>query len=289
MTEQITHDPVQDKPKVYEQRWFWPVLGWALVLVITVSTYLIIVYASNPFNAIVPTMFFLIGGLAVVAFLATRRGYLPHFMAIAVLLPFLFGAALYQGSLDRLKAELEDFGNDLSQSVEEEPLLGESPFPDPSEAPLDGEDAGPAQPIDGGTYTWASGVTMALKITKIEPWGSKDDYCGDGSCGISNPDDMRVVLHYDVSVPDGDGGAFDPSSCPGDLYLKDGGDDNSIISVSGQYAHDIDGKIFPGGSKSGDKEYSIEKDFKGAEFYFESSCGDVNMDGETAYFEGVIG
>jgi hypothetical protein len=30
---------------------------------------------------------------------------------------------------------------------------------------------------------------MKTQVIRIEPSGKKDDYCGDGSCGVSNPDD----------------------------------------------------------------------------------------------------
>ena len=79
------------------------------------------------------------------------------------------------------------------------------------------EEGPPTLPLDGGTYTWSSGVTMTLEVVKKEPWGSTDDYCGDGSCGVSNPDDLRWVLHYEVSVPKDMPAPFDPMSCPGEL------------------------------------------------------------------------
>jgi hypothetical protein len=101
---------------------------------------------------------------------------------------------------------------------------------------------------------------MTVSVERVEAWGDKDDYCGDGSCGISNPDDLRWVLKYEVSVPETMNKPFDPSRCPGELQILNGNDDESIIGVSGDYARFLDGNIFPGATKFGVDEYSIEKD-----------------------------
>jgi len=74
---------------------------------------------------------------------------------------------------------------------------------------------------------------------------------------------------------------------PGDLHISNGNDDESLISVAGDFASYLDGKILPGAKKSGDAEYSIESRALGEEFYMESYCGDPDFI-EPAYFIGVI-
>jgi hypothetical protein len=143
-------------------------------------------------------------------------------------------------------------------------------------------------PLDGGSYTWASGVTMKLTVDRVEPYGAKDDFCGDGSCGIANPDDTRVVLKYEVTVPADASEPFDASSCPGQLYPTSGNDEDALSGVYGDAAKPISGKIFPGSTKTGFDEYYLEKAYADQEFYIESSCGDTDYDGETAYFVGTF-
>lgn len=144
-------------------------------------------------------------------------------------------------------------------------------------------------PLDGGSYTWASGVTMKLSVDRVEPWGHKSDFCGDGSCGIADPDDTRVVLKFEVTVPPDASEPFDASSCPGQMYPTSGNEDDALSGVYGDFAKPISGKIFPGATKTGFDEYYVEKAYAGQEFYVESSCGDADYDGETAYFVGTLG
>jgi hypothetical protein len=144
------------------------------------------------------------------------------------------------------------------------------------------------QPLDGGEYTWPNGVRLALRVVKVEPWGGTDDYCGDGSCGVSNPDDLRWVLRYDVTVPESFPGPFDAYSCPGELHIVNGNDDDAMILVAGADFRSLDGTILPGATRYGQAEYSIERDALGGEFYIESSCGDTEFAGEVAYFRGTI-
>ena len=154
----------------------------------------------------------------------------------------------------------------------------------------DGEEGGGFEqlPLNGGTYTWTNGVTMSLSVDRTEPWGDRDDFCGDGSCGVANPDDTRVVLRYDVTVPEDASEPFDAYACPGDLNVMSGNSDEALSGVAGDYDREIDGKIFPGQSKFGLAEYYIEKDYAGGEFFIESSCGD-ELEGESAYFVGTLG
>jgi hypothetical protein len=145
----------------------------------------------------------------------------------------------------------------------------------------------PDTTIDGASYTWGSGVTMKLKVTHKEPYGSTDDFCGDGTCGIARPDDMTWALKYEISVPK-DGEPLDPMmGCPGELHIVNGNDDDSLGLVAGDYSSDPGGNIRPGATKSGVAEYYIKKKSLGERFYIESTCGDPNGE-EAAYFEQVI-
>jgi hypothetical protein len=54
--------------------------------------------------------------------------------------------------------------------------------------------------------------------------------------------------------------------------------------VSGKYARDLYDNIFPGATKYGVQEYSIERAVNGEEFYLESTCGG----NQVKYFRGKI-
>src|SRR4029078_13664501 len=127
--------------------------------------------------------------------------------------------------------------------------------------------------------TWDNGVTMKLSVQRVEPWGTLDDFCGDGSCGVPNKDDTRFVIRYGVTVPQDFDGPFHLSSCPGSLLPKEGNDEEALSSVAGDYSKQVEGKIFPGGTKFGIDEYYIEKAYADGEFYIESSCGDTEFNG----------
>lgn len=231
--------------------------------------------------------------LAVAAYLGTRRGHAAPFLAVAILLPYALAGVLSYASVQRATSEFEDFfgsedlQSDLGVDGDGEPSVEGGQLPSSDVAP---EADGPATlPLDGGTYTWQSGVEMTISISRKEPWGSIDDYCGDGSCGVSNPDDLRVVFEYQVTVPDYITQPFDASSCPGALHIASGNDDEAIISVAGDYASYLEGKILPGQAKSGRDEYSIERSAVGEEFYIESSCGDpYNETDGPVYFTATI-
>jgi hypothetical protein len=158
----------------------------------------------------------------------------------------------------------------------------------PTEQPTPEDDGPGLQPFEGGSYTRENGITMKTEVLRIEPWGETNDYCGDGSCGVSNPDDTRMVLRYTVAVPKSFKGTFDPGSCPGDMHVANGNDDDSFVSVAGEYQKSLTGKMLPGATKYGDSEYSIEKKAVNETFYIESSCGDPDYTGELAYFGGKI-
>lgn len=142
-------------------------------------------------------------------------------------------------------------------------------------------------PFDGGSYTWESGVTMTLSLETVEPYGRKDDFCGDGSCGVALPEDTRVALKYEVSVPENYTEAFDAYGCPGELHVSEGNDDDAFGLVAGDYDSDIGGSILPGTAKFGVMEFYISKEYADSEFYIESSCGDDSYD-ESAFFAGTF-
>ena len=150
----------------------------------------------------------------------------------------------------------------------------------------EGEQA--AEPFDGGTYTWKSGIRMDTKVEKVEPWGgASDDFCGDGSCGVADPDDTRFVLRYTVTVPKDFAGKFEPYSCPGDLEPMNGNADEALSGVMGDDYRSLDELILPGATKFGVGEYYIEKAYATETFYIQSTCGDP--DGmESVRFEGKI-
>lgn len=142
-------------------------------------------------------------------------------------------------------------------------------------------------PLNGGSYTWESGVTMTLTVQTVEPYGKKDDFCGDGSCGVALPEDTRVALKYEVSVPDSFTEAFDPYGCPGELHVAEGNDDDAYGLVSGDLSRSLDGSILPGTTKFGVQEFYVKAEYAQAEFYIESSCGDTDFS-ETAFFSGTF-
>lgn len=194
-------------------------------------------------------------------------------------------AALTEVAVDRLAAVAA--GDEPSDAVAALPDPADDPAaeaPDPS--------AGQAVelPLDGGEYTWSSGVTLKLTVERVEPWGTTNDFCGDGSCGVANPEDTRLVLKYEVTVPEDHAGPFDPemAGCPGQLHSMTGSDDEAFSGVAGSYYRELGGKVFPGATKFGVAEYYIEKAYADEEFYIESSCGDADYTGETAYFVGPI-
>ena len=116
---------------------------------------------------------------------------------------------------------------------------------------------------------------MTTSVEKVEPWGTLDDYCGDGQCGVSQPDDTRVVLLYTIAVPQDFDGPFTPNHCPGELHVENGNDEDAVIGVSGKYARQLDEAIQPGRTKYGVEEYSIAKASTNQSFYIDSTCGVV--------------
>jgi hypothetical protein len=188
--------------------------------------------------------------------------------------------------LDKYDIDADDFYKAYGEMISAESGKMSPDAPATEDEP--DANAAEAQPLDGGEYTWPNGVHMALSVVQVEPWGETDDYCGDGSCGVSNPDDLRWVLRYDVTVPDSFSGPFDAYSCPGNLHIVNGNDDEAFNLVAGENYSSIDGDILPGASKYGQAEYSIERAVLGSEFYIESSCGNTDFIGDTVLFRGTI-
>lgn len=159
------------------------------------------------------------------------------------------------------------------------PTVTPSDEPEPEEV---------TQPLNGGTYTWKSGIRMDTKVEKVEPWGGvKDDFCGDGSCGVADPDDTRFVIRYMVTVPKDFAGKFEPYSCPGDLEPMNGNADEALSGVMGDDYRSLDDVILPGATKFGVGEYYIEKAYAKETFYIQSTCGDPEGM-ETVQFAGKI-
>jgi hypothetical protein len=165
-----------------------------------------------------------------------------------------------------------------------------APYPsttrEPASAPASA-DVTAAQPFHKGEYTWQNGVTMRTTVIKVEPWGERSDFCGDGSCGVADPDDTRFVLRYEVTVPKTLPGPLDVSGCPGDLHVESGNDDEAFSDVLGDDYRAIGDKIIPGNTKFGVAEYYVEKAYIGQAFYLESACGDPTY-AEVATFRGLI-
>lgn len=116
---------------------------------------------------------------------------------------------------------------------------------------------------------------MTVTVESVTPWGKREDWCGDGSCGITEADDLRVLLRYEVSVPDDYEGDFDASRCPGELSVLNGNDDEALRpyqDLNGDTS-DINGAILPGATKFGIAGFAVSKDYQDEEFVLTSACG----------------
>jgi hypothetical protein len=116
---------------------------------------------------------------------------------------------------------------------------------------------------------------MSVSVDSVTPWGKREDWCGDASCGVTQADDLRVLLRYEVSVPDDFQGDFDPSRCPGELTVVNGNDDEAVRpyqDLQGETS-DISGSILPGASKFGVAGFAVSKDYEDQEFVLTSACG----------------
>lgn len=150
--------------------------------------------------------------------------------------------------------------------------------------------AAPAtQPIDGGTYTWPSGITLKLAVEDYGKWGRTSDFCGDGSCGVAVPEASDIGIRYTVTVPADFSGTFDPYSCPGNVSVVNGNDEEAGGGVVGDHDQSISGPMLPGATKEGVAERWIAPDYAGQQFLLTSSCGDAEYSGQPALFTGSLG
>jgi actin-like ATPase involved in cell morphogenesis len=137
-----------------------------------------------------------------------------------------------------------------------------------------------------GTYTWASGVRLTVSFA-AERFGARYPYCEDGSCGFAEEDDIRVLLTYKVSVPNGLRDRVDPAACPGGLTTTRSAPTDPIRAIPDSYARPI-ATISAGQTRTGVLEYSIAEELRGAEFRLSSACGDVPRVGEMVVFRGPL-
>lgn len=159
---------------------------------------------------------------------------------------------------------------------------------EPVEAPPAPQKGFDPQPLDGGSYTWASGVQLRLSIERVEPWGRMGVFCEFDPCVVAKPDDTRFVFKYEVTVPEDFPSPLLIYECPGPLLAATGNDGNAFARVPGEYQRDLRETILPGSTRFGVEEYYIERAYVDEEFFIESTCGDVNYSGETAHFVGKI-
>ncbi|MCI2237605.1 hypothetical protein MN205_03760 [Kineococcus sp. TRM81007] len=145
------------------------------------------------------------------------------------------------------------------------------------------------QPIDGGTYTWASGITVTYKVEDYGTFDQTQDWCGDGSCGISQPADSDIGLRYTVSVPADFPGTLEPSGCAGSLSVVNGNDEEALRLYAGDHYSGITGPMLAGATKEGLTQYVIAEAYAGKQFLLSSSCGDTSYSGERALFTGNLG
>ncbi|KHL13189.1 hypothetical protein CLV56_3215 [Mumia flava] len=152
--------------------------------------------------------------------------------------------------------------------------------------PDDGDDTANAsvQPLDGGIYTWESGVSMRVSLVDVGPWGGQG--CDDG-CEGARPDDLRVVLRYAVAVPADGARAFDPAACPGPLKAASAEDAAAPRLVKTSDARRLETPVAPGTAASGTVVYLIDPAYADEPFFVDSTCGDPDGQ-ELASFEGTL-
>ncbi len=116
--------------------WFWPGLGVATSVVTLLAGYLILRFAPSPFGVALGVVGALLIALAVLGFLATRRGHAPAFVAIALLMPYLLFGVVSLGGAQRAVEEIdsfmeEDLGGDAPseeflEALQEDCLAGDT-------------------------------------------------------------------------------------------------------------------------------------------------------------------
>lgn len=140
--------------------------------------------------------------------------------------------------------------------------------------------------LDGGRFTWPSGIELTMAVERSEPWTVAQELCEDGSCGDADVGDVRLVLSYSVIVPK-TAEPFTSSACPGDLLpVKEGA---AVPTAVPEFATDrVPRTIKPGTRRTGALEFVVDKDAADESFAIESRCGDTTGTGASAVFSGQV-
>ena len=144
-----------------------------------------------------------------------------------------------------------------------------------------------SSPFSSPARPRSHGITLALSVKSVEPWSNDDESCSHDSCEVATPQDVRLVLKYEVTVPDDFARSLDAMGCPGDLSVVWANHDEALTGVMVGLPQLIE-PILPGQTQSRVAEHYIAKSYVGQKFMVESACGDVDDAGERAYFVGSL-
>lgn len=126
--------------------WLLPALGTGVAVATLPISFLILRFASHPVEITAVVLTILLVALAVLGYLATRRGQAAAFVAIALVLPYALFATVSWASLERASSEIgsifedaeidfdiddSDFGDDLEPDSSDSDLPPESYGDDP--------------------------------------------------------------------------------------------------------------------------------------------------------------
>lgn len=92
--------------------WFWPGLGVGTCVLALAAAYLIIRFSPAPGWVALGVVGALVVGLAMLGFLATRRGQAAAFVAIALLMPYLLVGVVFYAGAQRTVDEVDSFFED---------------------------------------------------------------------------------------------------------------------------------------------------------------------------------
>lgn len=109
-----THD---ERTSRADAAWFWPGLGIGTSAVTLLVGYLVLRFSPSPVEVALGVVGALLVVLAVLGFLATKRGQAPVFVAIALLMPYLLFGVVTYGGAQRAADEVgsyfdEEYGED---------------------------------------------------------------------------------------------------------------------------------------------------------------------------------
>ena len=160
-----------------------------------------------------------------------------------------------------------------------------------------------AIPIDGGSYTWASGVTVRLDVLYADPYpqyGPPPPPIGDWAPARG---DIYVQLRYTLTIPEDFQGTFDPrntfvNGCPGPISAKNG-NATSVKEFSSAETVKPSDQLLPGSTQFGVRTFFLRKDQASNPVYILSTCGGAQEPSvspaiepseprETALFTGVL-